>query len=467
VRTLPPSRRILGLLLLHCLLPVAAHAAAGSRPLSFTQSVLSDEAIDHRFLRFVDVPGLLAEDAATSTSAPFRVAAPVQVDFALARTGTREALPGGGTLWRLRVTSPGAVFLSFMLADFALPPGAELRFYSPARAYEDGPYTARDGNPEHRFGSPAIPGDSAVIELYTPPSPAFPPSLTVESVSHGYRDFLHFARVPLRTGGAAPGPTAATAAIGACEVDVNCPEGAAWQAQKRAVARTYDGQFLCTGELINNVRQDCRNFFLTAHHCISSNSRAAGMVFYWNYENSTCGGGDASLAETSTGSSLRATAEDSDFTLLELNIPPARAFNVYYGGFDRSGAAPTSAAAIHHPAGAAKKITFENDPIANGGDFADGFGASHWRVTGWDVGTTEGGSSGCALWNQDHRIVGQLHGGTADCSGGWDEFGKLSESWSAGLADWLDPDHTGARTVNGRESRTCKGRICRPGRVCP
>lgn len=454
-----PAVAVLALLIL----AFPFQAASGVRPVSFSQNVLSDERIEHHFLGFVDVEYLKFEDELRSpgpdrTRVPFRVAEPVPLRLGL-QDGTREVLPDGGALWRLRVTSPGAVFVSFMLSRVSLPPGAELRFYSVDRDYQDGPYTSAINNPERRFGSPAIPGDSAVIELYTPAVVAWEPTLEIESVSHGYRDFNRFDRVPFRNGLRTSLDTIQwlSAGAGACEVDVNCPEGSQWQADKRAVARTYDGRYLCTGSLINNARQDCRNFFLTAAHCVSRSQTAAGMVFYWNYENSTCGGSNAPTNQTSTGANLRATDSSSDFTLLELYNAPSSAYNVYYAGFNRSSSAPASAVTIHHPTGAPKKISFENDPVQDGGNFSGGWGADHWRIVGWDIGTTEGGSSGCPLFNPSHQIVGQLHGGTADCSGGWDEFGKLSVSWSLGLSSWLDPNNSGLISIAGKESSTCSG----------
>lgn len=388
-------------------LPGAVHAAEG--PAGRGRGEFSDERIDRRSLPFVDVDLLRFEDRLDAERAgpelvPYRVAQPVQVDYNSAEHGTWEALADGGSLWRLQVTSPGAVFLSFQLSDLALPPGAELRFYSVDRAQEAGPYTSALHNPERRFGSPALAGDSAVIELHVPAAAPLAPRLAVESVSHGYRDFNGFARVPYRHGGVPLEP--AIAALGACEVDVSCPEGSGWQADKRAMARTYDGKYLCTGALINNARQDCRSYFLTAAHCVSRSQTAAGMVFYWNYENATCGGSDASTSQTSTGSALRATNSSSDVTLLELNSRPDPAYNVYYAGFDRSATPPPSAVTIHHPDGAAKKISFENDPVEDGGSFGGGWGDDHWRIVGWDVGTTEPGSSGCPLFNPSHQIIG-------------------------------------------------------------
>lgn len=444
-----------------CLAPSAVLAGPGARPLSAFHDTLSNESIDHHFLGFVDVEGLKFEDDLNAQKVgerrvPFRVAELVPVNLSLANDGTHETLPDGGNLWRVRVSSPGAVFVSFNLAEVSLPPGAEMRFYSVDRAYADGPYTSSINNAHGRFVSPAIPGDSAVLELYTPAAVPFPARLRVEAVSHGYRDFNGFARVPYRNG-IRPGMASATAALGVCEVDVNCSAGSLWQTEKRSVARTYDGRFLCTGALVNNTRQDCKNLFLTAYHCVSRAQTASAMVFYWNYENSTCGGNNASGSQTTTGSALRTANSSSDYSLLELNTAPPAGFNVYYAGFNRSASAPASGVAIHHPQGAAKKISLENNVLADGGSFSGGWGGTHWRVTGWDVGTTEGGSSGCPLFNASKQIVGQLHGGTADCSGGWDEFGKLSSSWGLGLSSWLDPTASGVTSLGGKESSTCSG----------
>jgi hypothetical protein len=439
--------------------------AQDATPFTLSQDVLPDEAVDQHVLGFVDVDYLKFEDAVNADKAgpdrvPFRVAEPVAVRYTLDQHGTREALPNGGSLWRLRVTSPGALFVSFQLSDFALPAGAELRFHSVDRAFETGPYTARNNNADRVFGSPAIPGDSAVIELYTPAVVPFDPSFVVSSVSHGYRDFNGFANVPFRSGLALLPESirnASEKASMACEVDVNCSAGSGWQADKRAVARTYDGRYLCTGALVNNARQDCKPYFLTAAHCVSRAQAASAMTFYWNYEKSGCNSGTAPTNQTSSGSTLRATGSSSDFTLLELNAAPSSAYNVYFAGFSRSTSAPSSGVAIHHPAGDVKKISFENDPLQDGGNFTGGWGGTHWRVVGWDTGTTEGGSSGCPIFNSSHQIVGQLHGGTAGCSGGWDEFGKVSSSWGAGLSSWLDPDNTGLTSLGGKESSTCSG----------
>ncbi|HNU83421.1 MAG TPA: T9SS C-terminal target domain-containing protein, partial [Thermoanaerobaculia bacterium] len=60
--------------------------------------------------------------------------------------------------------------------------------------------------------------------------------------------------------------------------------------------------------------------------------------------------------------------------------------------------------------------------------------------------TTEPGSSGSPLFDPNHRIVGQLHGGSAACGNNLsDYYGRFSVSWTGGgsntsrLSNWLDP----------------------------
>ncbi|MFQ5495882.1 MAG: fibronectin type III domain-containing protein, partial [Phycisphaerae bacterium] len=64
-------------------------------------------------------------------------------------------------------------------------------------------------------------------------------------------------------------------------------------------------------------------------------------------------------------------------------------------------------------------------------------------------------SSGSPLFDQNHRIVGQLHGGFAACGNNdSDWYGRFSVSWNGGgtpssrLRDWLDAAGTGAMTVD-------------------
>jgi PKD repeat protein len=72
---------------------------------------------------------------------------------------------------------------------------------------------------------------------------------------------------------------------------------------------------------------------------------------------------------------------------------------------------------------------------------------------------TEGGSSGCPLYDQNKRVVGQnLGGAPSQCENPQavtKVFGKFSESWGYGgsssnqLKDWLDPNNSAVTTLEG------------------
>ena len=115
-----------------------------------------------------------------------------------------------------------------------------------------------------------------------------------------------------------------------------------------------------------------------------------------------------------------------------------------------------SSCGIHHPQGDIKKISFDYGFTALTNYLGHTSGSTHLRVFKWDDGTTEPGSSGSPLFNKQKRIVGQLHGGYASCtidSSDW--YGKFARSWLGGgvntnsLKPWLDPDNTGALTLDG------------------
>ena len=128
------------------------------------------------------------------------------------------------------------------------------------------------------------------------------------------------------------------------------------------------GSTFCTGFLVNNTSQDMKGYFMTANHCGINSGTAPSLVAYWNYENSWCRPvndpingqpGDGMLNQYNTGSIFRSSSSASDFTLVELDDPINPAFNVYWAGWDHSGADATNATAIHHPNTDEKRISFE------------------------------------------------------------------------------------------------------------
>jgi len=423
--------------LLLVLFALSAWAGPRSLPRAHGRAVTPVESVAAIVLPPLDVVRLLAEDAANEgRPVPTRIGVERPINAAL-RDGTLEALRDGGTLWRLAVRSPGAPWMSVVLEGLTPVPGLEIRFHDPARAFVMGPVLGEAIEPSGLLASPIVPGDVLVVEAYVPAGAL--PEFSVASAVTGYKSF-------------GPGRGA-----GECNVDINCPEGAEWQDDKRAVAHILFSGYICTGTLLNNARGDCRDYFLTANHCIHDDATAQRTVFYWNFEWTGCGNGDLLFGDWQSGSTLRAMHPKSDFTLLELNQPPDPAFNLYHAGWNAAPDPATGAVGIHHPSGDVKKISIERDRIAASGNY--------WRVPNWDLGVTEGGSSGSGLWNLSHQLVGQLYGGASACGNPktqmWDEYGRFDISWSGGstsasrLKDWLDPDGTGVLAIGGKDAAAC------------
>jgi hypothetical protein len=402
---------------------------------------------------------------------PPHFAAGVGLKLGLA-DGRWQRLDDGNWSWRARIGSPGAKLLNFRFSQFRLPPGAALYVYDAKAQVVQGPYTSANQTPEGMLWTAVVPGAEAVLELRVADSGRAQVRLALDTVFHG---FVSFDQAVAESG--LTGNSAAT-----CEINVVCPAGANWSNEIRsaAVFTAQDssiGEFICSGDLVNSVRGDGTPFFLTAHHCRvgwSSTSPASSMVVYWNYQAGTCDGTNGSLSDNQSGATFDATDAASDFDLLTLSSAPAPAWNVRFAGVDASGAVPTSGVGIHHPEGDIKKISTYTSPatatdvtLCLGTVPVVGACTQQQTVHAWEVnwaqGITEEGSSGSGLWDQNHRIVGVLSGGSSACgSPGPDAYGRLDQAWIANgtggsLAHWLDPDNSGDKIINARDESAPTG----------
>jgi len=434
-------------------------AEAGSLPRSALPGVQAVDTIERREMPKVDVDALLAEDVERESSgkpvAP-RFAKNIQVDYTLDNSGTWETLEDGSRLWRLRLSSAGALSLNLGLGLFDLPEGAVFWVHAPDGSGVQGPYTANNRNALGGLWTAVVLGDEMVAELRLPKDAEA--KLGIASVNHGYRFFgEREADVNLKRG--------------SCNINVVCPQGDPWRDQIRSVARytvSCEGgsaTCLCTGQLVNNTAQDLTPYFLSAQHCIEQTSDAPTVVAYWNYQSPECddiAGGN--LSQNQSGSTFVSSSvydTGSDFTLVELDDGPLPSYNVYYLGWDARDQVPDATTTIHHPSGEEKSISFDYDPptvTSLGGSSSPGNG-NYLRIGAWDEATTEAGSSGGCLYDSStRRCVGTLSGGFASCTAldQPDWFGRLAAQWTGDdtpetrLSDWLDPIDSGALFVDGK-----------------
>ncbi|MEL7252069.1 MAG: trypsin-like peptidase domain-containing protein, partial [Bacteroidota bacterium] len=389
-----------------------------------------------------------------------RYATNIEVDLSPTNSGTWESTPNG-QVWRLRIHSDAAHSINLGFTEYFMPKGGQLMLYTPDYKEVRGPFTPADNEEHEQLWTPLLAGDEIVIEVQLPDAVAEQLRLKLSYVNHAFEDFTSLIS-------------------GSCNLDVICGTADGWGIvephrdiiQSVAVISTGGGTF-CTGFLVNNVENDCKPFFMTAFHCGINAGNAPSLVTYWNFQNSTCrqpfspasgGAGDGQLNDFNTGSIFRSRRSQSDFVLVELDDPVSPTANAYLAGWDASGAAISNSIGIHHPRTDEKRISFENDASTfttyGGTNPTSNF--THVRVIDWDVGTTEPGSSGSPLFDQDERVVGQLHGGGAACgNNSSDWYGAFAVSWDAGgnansrLRDWLDPNNTGTLTINGRWANDC------------
>jgi hypothetical protein len=450
-----------------CILVVPALAqSAGRAPVPAAQKRLDLtplELVASLELPPLDLEALRKEDAQREREGlPARFALPFERRISPAEAGTWEDLEPERLLWRLRIRSPGAASLNLGFGRFRLPEGAALHLYSADRGHAVRPFTAEDNEAHGELWTPVVLTDDLVLELVLPARELEHLELELDRVNQGYRGF---------------GAQTSALISGSCNLDVVCPDGIPWRLEIPSVGLvTIGGIELCSGFLVNNLRQDLAPFFMTAKHCGLGPGNDASLVVYWNYQNSTCRPpfsgqsglpGDGSLGQFSTGSHFRAAHADSDFTLVELDDDPDPAFELSWAGWDATGSGVSQAVTIHHPGAAEKRISFEYQPPTVSSYFADaepGDG-THLRVADWDVGTTEVGSSGSPLFDAAQRVIGQLHGGLASCSSDSpDWYGRFARSWTGGgtnstrLRNWLDPDGLGALVLDTVSMET----LCSP-----
>lgn len=424
---------------------VLAQVQQGGSPISFTKTHITD-VVPVVQMPAVDVEALLAEDEIDkANSEPFRFGTDMDVDLGLDNSGKWSDLKGGDRIWRVGIKSTDAYSLNLIFSEFFMPAGASMFVYTADKQMVIGAFTSNNNKEHGQFSTTVLKGDEIVIEYYEPAEVRGEGRLRVSKVIHGYRPTF------FKNGG----NSRDFGDSGGCNNNVACPVSAGWENEINASLMYLLGNNtrICSGAMLNNVQQDGTPYFLSANHCYSSDW--ATWIFMFNYQSPDCAGTiDGLTNQTVSGSTLRARRSASDFMLFELSVSPPLAYNVYYAGWSNIDVAATSAVGIHHPANDIKKISFEDDPVQSSGYF--GAGNDHWEVTDWDDGTTEGGSSGSPLFDQDHRVVGQLHGGSAACGNNREDYyGKFSLSWDGGsssssrLRDWLDPQNTGTTVLDG------------------
>ncbi len=366
----------------------------------------------------------------------------------------------GGQIAAISLTSPDALGLRLGLLVDHLPMTALLRFYAQGseQVFEVSGQEIRDTIARNRaagdtsdeartYWSPVIDGQEITVEIDLPAGVA-PDTVrfSIPRISHLFSSPLETSALHKQIGDA-----------GSCNLDSMCYTST-WGNESLATARmtfTEGGSsYLCTGTLMSDSDPATDlPYFLTANHCLSTQTVASTLQTYWFYRAASCNSGtlSPSTQTLTSGATLLYASSNTDTSFLRLNSPAP-------GGTWKSGwstdlpVLSTPIVGLHNPKGDLQKISFGTiTDYASCHDipFTDSFtcspassgSADHLQVV-WSQGTIEGGSSGSGLWavsGSDHYLVGQLHGGSSSCATPTspDYYGSFRVAYNAALSQWL------------------------------
>lgn len=375
-----------------------------------------------------------------------------------------------GRIWSATFYSPGAYSINFVFDDFYLAKGAELYIVNEEGTMLYGPVVHENNTTSGYFLTDLIQGDNVTVYLFEPTASIGNSRLTIKRVVHGYKDVFSEEKSLRSTNQ---------------HYDVMCyPE---WSKEADAVVRllTNMGTAFCSGSMLMTTDKSFKPYILTAFHCYDIGlstgatlspaeiAEAERTLFQFQYRRVNCNSSTILNSRSFNGATFRAGWQNTDFTLLEINHDLRNDPTLTWLGWDIGGAIPQTGTTIHHPGGQVMKITKDNHRLTSNGrviDWNDGTQSpanSHWTAV-FDLGYTEGGSSGAPLFDSYKRVIGQLHGG----EGNTKHFGKLSQSYNGGgssntrLRDWLNPTNLGTfttslRFIEGIEIKNSVDNICK------
>ena len=357
----------------------------------------------------------------------------------------------------IRFEADGAHGIRLGLRVHDLPPGTVLRFYAQAgaqvfqvsgeevlRTLARNRQAGETGDAARTYWSPDFGGAETTLEVQ------LPADADLARLEIAVPTLSHFFVAP----DAVPTPTLAKVGeAGRCNIDVTCRSE--YSAESRSVARMLfvdpDGSsYLCTGTLLNDAHSSATPYFLSARHCVGTQSAASSLVTDWFYRSSACNSGQpyAGTQRLYGGADLLYAEAATDTVFMRLNAAPPGGV-VFAGSY--LGALDTGirVAGIHHPGGDLQKLSegvvrrFENcTPEACTGSTPQ---AGRFLTVGWSAGTTESGSSGSGLFlpiGSRRYVVGQFLGGDASCQnpGGDERYGRFDVAFHVALKTWLKPD---------------------------
>jgi len=314
----------------------------------------------------------------------------------------RTQLQKGNRLWTMAIRSPEAFGIRLHFSNFEVGEGSVI-IYSQGESglISHGPYTGKGPNGTGEFWTASLPGSTAFIEV----SGTDAPKLQVSEILHFDKHPAGVSEREEKKTGSLPLP---------CQLDAMC----FGSSSVHPFARDAVGQmnfvdggmgYVCTGTILNDLDNETFvPYFITAFHCISTQSVTNTLEVVWLWQRSSCGGTLPSYFSLprSNGGTLLATnptTGGNDMSFIRLN---GEVLGGTLAGWTAA-ALPSSFAGIHHPGGDWKRGTIMHAELIVG---CSSLPTSQYHYCEQDSGITEGGSSGSGIFDSGGRLMGQLFG---------------------------------------------------------
>lgn len=435
--------------------------------------------------RHVILPSLPAESALPLKSAPATFGTPTKIGVArrIAETANVQSVSSmmswtpserGGKLAALRFASPDAKGVRIGLRVESLPLGTMVRFYGDTskKLYEVSAQEilaaiqrnldAGDSSDNARiYWSPNMGGEALTVEIEVPPNAVLDAvKVAVPMLSHVAVDITK------------QDSWQKIGEAGSCNLDVTCASQYDTLSKSVALMDFIEdgGNYVCTGTLLNDRMSTGTPYFLSANHCISSQTVASTLYTYWSYKSASCNSTQVSpaLVAIGSGATLLYAESTTDTSFMRLNSqPPAGALFAGSSPFGPSFfEGMRDVYGVHHPQGDFQKYS-EGDYVGTAACGSSNCSSStgsdaKFLAVRWHRGVTEGGSSGSGLFrrlNGKDYLVGQLLGGASSCSqpAGYDFYGRFDLPFNTALQQWLNAPSTTVRTTIYRFFNTQTG----------
>lgn len=352
-------------------------------------------------------------------------------------------LGDGVTMWTFAIRSNGAMRVRLHMRDLDLRGGSMIVWSEGATGpIVRGPYRGMGPDDDGELWTASVPGDTIHVEIIGEAMPVF----SVTDVVHLDRD-----EVPVSPPGGGDGGTNGNGVFN-CHNDAMCYTDPDDDVARRATGQmnyvSGGSSFVCSGTLLNDFDgETSAPYFLTAFHCLSTETEANTLEVVWLWQKDACNGTlpDYDELPRSTGADILATqstddSNDMSFMRLDGLLPGGLAFAGW------TTAHPSSARGFHHPSGSWKRgTTFSAVDLCLYCICKDSSDYDYYKMTD---GLVEGGSSGSGIFNTSGQLFGQLLGRCGDgispdqmnCSN-IDDFaamyGEFEESYEA-VNFWLE-----------------------------